>query len=106
MAINETQKLSRLARHSQEEFLSQGSLLNQTRLNRFILIALLLHFSVIILQSFVIPKSKGSAVLPPIKVKYVDVQKPKTFEKEGILVKAPKPKKTKKQKIKMRILST
>ena len=82
MAINETQKLSRLARHSQEEFLSQGSLLNQTKLNRFILIALLLHASVIILQSLIIAKPKDSPTLSPIKIKYIDIQSPEPIKKK------------------------
>ena len=99
MAINETQKLSRLARHSQEEFLSQGSLLNQTKLNRFIFIALLLHTSVIILQSFIIVKPKDSLALRPIKVKYVDIQKPAPIKKER-LTKVSKPIKAEKQKTK------
>ena len=104
MVINETQKLSRLARNSQEEFSSQGSLLNQTRLNRFILIALLLHASVIVLQSLIIAKPKDSLALPPIKVKYVDIQKPEPIKKKEHVIKASKPinaekHKTSKQKI-------
>jgi len=98
MAINETQKLRRLMRHSQEEFLPQGSLLNQTRLNRFILIALLLHVSVIFLQTHIIAKPKDLPIPPPIKVKYVDIQKPEPIDKKGTLIKAPKPTKAKKQK--------
>lgn len=100
MAINEAPKLNRLARHSQEEFLSQESLLNQTRLNRFIIIAFLLHASVIILQSFIIAKPKDSLTPPPIKIKYVEIQKPEPLEKEETLTKAPKPKEAKIQKAK------
>ena len=95
MTINKTWKLSRLARHSQEEFLSEGSLLNQTRLNRFILIALLLHASVIILQSLIVSKPKDSLTPPPIKIKYVDIQKPNYLDKEEAIIKAPKQKKAK-----------
>ena len=100
MTINETQKLSRLARYSQEEFLSEGSLLNQTRLNRFILIAVLLHASVIILQSLIVENSKDSLTPPPIKIKYVDIQKPQPLEREEALMKVPKTKNAKKQKTK------
>ena len=102
MAINETQKLSRLARHSQEEFFSQGSLLNQTRLNRFILIALFLHASVIILQSLIIAKPKDSLAPPPIRIKYVNIQKPDSIEKNDPLIKTPKSKKIKKSKKKLK----
>ena len=97
MAINEIQKLLRLARHSQEEFITQGSLLNQTRLSRFIIIALLLHVSVVILQSLVILKPKDPLTLPPIKVKYVDIQKSEPIEQEKRLLNASKPIKTKNQ---------
>ena len=97
MTINETQKLSRLARYSQEEFLSEGSLLNQTRLNRFILIAVLLHASVIILQSLIVEKPKDSLTPPPIKIKYVDIQKSEPIEQEKRLLNASKPIKTKNQ---------
>ena len=101
MAINETQKLSRLARNSQEEFLSQGSLLNQTRLNRFILIALLLHASVIILQSLIIAKPKDSPALSPIKIKYIDIQRPEPIKKKERVIKSSKSKKVEKRKHKI-----
>lgn len=98
MAINETQKLSRLAQYSQHEFWSQGSLLNQTKLDRFILIAFLLHALVIIFQLLAPAKSEGPPPPPPIKVKYVQVQKPDLLEKKGTIIDAPKPKKVPKKK--------
>jgi len=103
MAINESQKLSRLARHSQVQFLSRGSLLNHTRLNRFILIAFLLHASVIILQSLIITKSENSLAPPPIKVKYVHTQKPESLKNKELLVKAQESKKVVEQKTKLPI---
>ena len=89
MTTKETRKLSRLAKHSQEEFLVQGSLLNQTRLNRFILIAFLLHVSVIVLQSLIVEKTKDPLAPPPIKLKYIDTKKTQPFNhKEPIIKKS------------------
>lgn len=97
MTTKETYKLNRLARYSQEEFLSQGSLLNQTKLSRFILIALLLHISVTILQFIIIGKPKDPPTPPPIKIKYVDIQKSKPIKKNKPLFSDTKLAKIKKQ---------
>ena len=97
MAIKETLKLKQLARYSQEEFLPRGSLLNQTRLSRFIVIALLLHISVVIFQSLIIVKPKDPLIIPPIKVKYVATKKPEPVEQKRRLLNASKPIKVKKQ---------
>jgi len=101
MAINEAQKLGRPARYSQESFLPQGSLLNQTRLDRFILIALLLHASVIILQSIFSEKLQDSPTPPPIKVKYVDIQQSDPKNKKAAFIKTPESKKTREQRVKI-----
>ena len=100
MTTKETRKLSRIARHSQEEFLVQGSLLHQTRLNRFILIAFLLHVSVIILQSLIFEKPKDPLAPPPIKLKYIGTQKTKPFNQKEPTIKKLEPIHAKKQKIK------
>ena len=97
MATKEILKLKQLARYSQEEFLPRGSLLNQTRLSRFIVIALLLHISVVILQSLIIVKPKNPLTIPPIKVKYVATQKSEPVEQKKRLQNTSKPIKVKKQ---------
>jgi len=101
MTTKETRKLSRIAKHSQEEFLVQGSLLHQTRLNRFILIAFLLHVSVIILQSLIFEKPKDPLAPPPIKLKYIGTQKTKAFNQKEPTIKKLEPIYAKKQKIKL-----
>ncbi len=98
MAINETQKLNRLAHFSQKEFWNQGSLLKQTRLDNFILIAFLIHALVIVFQLLAPAISKGPLAPPPIKIKYVETKKPDSFEKKGTIVDAPKPKKVEKKR--------
>ena len=47
MATTEIRKLDLLAQFSQIEFFSHGSKLSYTKLDRFILISFLLHFSVV-----------------------------------------------------------
>ncbi len=97
MAINETQKLNRLAQFSQKEFWSQGGLLKQTKLGNFILVAFVIHVLVIAFQFLAPAKSKGPSAPPPIQVKYIETQKPDSFEKKGTIVDAPKPKKVEKK---------
>ncbi len=82
MAINETQKLNRLAQFSQKEFWSQGGLLKQTKLGNFILVAFVIHVLVIAFQFLAPAKSKGPSAPPPIQVKYIETQKPDSFEKK------------------------
>ena len=77
MATTEIQKLDLLARFSQTEFFSHGSKLNYAKLDRFILIAFLLHFSVVIFGLVAPLNTKNPLTPPPIKVKYVN---PKTSE--------------------------
>ena len=74
MAITEIRKLDLLARFSQTEFFSYGSKLNYAKLDRFILIAFLLHFSVVIFGLVAPLNTKKPLTPPPIKVKYVNTQ--------------------------------
>ena len=74
MATTEIRKLDLLARFSQTEFFSHGSKLNYAKLNRFILISFLLHFSVVIFGLVAPLYTKKPLTPPPIKVKYVNTQ--------------------------------
>jgi len=74
MATTEIRKLDLLARFSQTEFFSHGSKLNYAKLDRFILISFLLHFSVVIFGLVAPLYTKKPLTPPPIKVKYVDTQ--------------------------------
>ena len=74
MATTEIRKLDLLARFSQTEFFSHGSKLNYAKLNRFILISFLLHFSVVIFGLVAPLNTKKPLTPPPIKVKYVNTQ--------------------------------
>ena len=67
MAIPEIKKLNLLARFSQKELFLHGGQLNHTRLGRFILIAFLLHASVVIFQLLVSANSENPLAPPPIK---------------------------------------
>ena len=66
--------LNLLARFSQKELFLDGGQLNHTRLGRFVLIAFLLHASVVIFQLLVSANSENPLAPPPIKVKYVAIQ--------------------------------
>jgi len=72
MAITEIRKLDLLARFSQTEFFSHGSKLNYAKLERFILISFLLHFSVVIFGLVAPFNTKNPLTPPPIKVKYIN----------------------------------
>ena len=74
MAITEIRKLDLLARFSQTEFFSHVSKLNYAKLERFILISFLLHFSVVIFGLVAPLNTKKPLTPPPIKVKYVNTQ--------------------------------
>ena len=74
MATTEIRKLDLLARFSQTEFFSHGSKLNYAKLDRFILIAFLLHFSVVFFDLVAPLYTKKPLTPPPIKVKYVNTQ--------------------------------
>jgi hypothetical protein len=82
MATTEIQKLDRLARFSQKEFFYHGSKLGHAKLGRFILIAFLLHISVVIFELIIPLNIKNPLRPPPVKVKYVDTQKPEHFKKK------------------------
>ena len=74
MAITEIEKLDLLSRFAQKEFFSHGSKSSHARLGRFILIAFLLHFSVVAFELIAPLNIKNPLTPPPIKVKYVDAQ--------------------------------
>jgi len=72
MATTEIQKLSLLARFFQKEYFSYGSRLSHAKLDFFILIAFLLHISIVTFD-LIVPLNIIKP--PPIKVKYIDIQK-------------------------------
>ena len=100
MAITEIEKLNLLARFAQKEFFSHGSKVSHAKLGRFILIAFLLHVSVVAFELIVPLNIKNPPTPPPIKVKYVDVQTPVPLKKKETLVDSLKSKTNPKKKIK------
>lgn len=75
-----------------ESALHTESLLNQTRLNKFILLSLVLHLLVILVQSMLPSVSSSPPVAPPpIQVKYI-ASKPVDALEHGSIVDAPEPK--------------
>ena len=100
MAITEIRKLDLLARFSQTEFFSHGSKLNYAKLNRFILIAFLLHFSVVIFGLVAPLYTKKPLTPPPIKVKYVNTQTPVPLKQKQTPADSLKPKISQKKKTK------
>ena len=100
MAINEIRKLDLLARFSQTEFFSHGSKLNYAKLDRFILIAFLLHFSIVIFGLVAPLYTKKPLTPPPIKVKYVNTQTPVPLKQKQTPADSLKPKISQKKKTK------
>ena len=100
MAITEIEKLDLLSRFAQKEFFSHGSKSSHARLGRFILIAFLLHVSVVAFELIVPLNFKNPPTPPPIKVKYVDVQTSVPLKKKETLVDSLKSKTNPKKKIK------
>ena len=100
MAITEIRKLDLLARFSQTEFFSHGSKLNYAKLDRFILIAFLLHFSVVIFDLVAPLNTKKPLTPPPIKVKYVNTQTPVPLKQKQTPAASLKPKISQKKKTK------
>ena len=100
MAITEIEKLNLLARFAQKEFFSHGSKVSHAKLGRFILIAFLLHVSVVAFELIVPLNFKNPPTPPPIKVKYVDVQTSVPLKKKETLVDSLKSKTNPKKKIK------
>jgi periplasmic protein TonB len=90
MKISKTQKLNLLSRFNQKEFFLYGGQLNNTKLGRFILIALLLHSLVITFQFLNLKKTNDPQKPPPIKVKYILNQKPELLKKEDAIIDRPK----------------
>ena len=74
MATTEARKLNLLAKFFQTEFFSHGSKLHYSKLDRFILLAFLLHFSVVFFGLITPLNTKKPLPPPPIKVKYVNTQ--------------------------------
>ena len=100
MAITEIEKLNLLARFAQKEFFSHGSKVSHAKLGRFILIAFLLHVSVVAFELIAPLNFKNPPTPPPIKVKYVDVQTSVPIKKKETLVDSLKSKTNQKKKIK------
>ncbi|MCL0044630.1 energy transducer TonB [Nitrospinaceae bacterium] len=100
MAITEIRKLDLLARFSQTEFFSHGSKLNYAKLERFILISFLLHFSVVIFGLVAPLNTKKPLTPPPIKVKYVNTQTPVPLKQKQTPADSLKPKISQKKKTK------
>ena len=100
MKISKIQKLNLLARFNQKEFFLYGGQLNNTKLGRFILIALLLHSLAITFQFLNLKKINDSQKPPPIKVKYVHNQKPELLKKEDAIIDRPKIKNNKQKQSK------
>ena len=100
MAITEIEKLDLLSRFAQKEFFSHGSKSSHARLGRFILIAFLLHFSVIAFELIAPLNIKNPLTPPPIKVKYVDAQTSVPLKKKATLVDSLKSKVSPKEKFK------
>ena len=100
MATTEIRKLDLLARFSQTEFFSHGSKLNYAKLDRFILIAFLLHFSVVIFGLVAPLYTKKPLTPPPIKVKYVNTQTPVPLKQKQTPADSLKPKISQKKKTK------
>ena len=100
MATTETRKLDLLARFSQTEFFSYGSKLNYAKLDRFILIAFLLHFSVVFFGLVAPLYTKKPLTTPPIKVKYVNTQTSVPLKQKQTPTDSLKPKISQKKKTK------
>ena len=100
MATTEIRKLDLLARFSQTEFFSHGSKLNYAKLERFILISFLLHFSVVIFGLVAPLYTKKPLTPPPIKVKYVNTQTPVPLKQKQTPADSLKPKISQKKKTK------
>ena len=100
MATTEIRKLDLLARFSQTEFFSHGSKLNYAKLDRFILIAFLLHFSVVFFNLVAPLYTKKPLTPPPIKVKYVNTQTSVSLKQKQTPADSLKPKISQKKKTK------
>ena len=100
MATTEIRKLDLLARFSQTEFFSHGSKLNYAKLDRFILIAFLLHFSVVFFSLVAPLNTKKPLTPPPIKVKYVNTQTSVSLKQKQTPADSLKPKISQKKKTK------
>ena len=100
MATTEIRKLDLLAQFSQIEFFSHGSKLNYTKLDRFILISFLLHFSVVIFGLVAPLYTKKPLTPPSIKVKYVNTQTSVPLKQKQTPADSLKPKISQKKKIK------
>ena len=100
MATTEIRKLDLLARFSQTEFFSHGSKLNYAKLDRFIFIAFLLHFSVFFIDLVAPFNTKNPLTPPPIKVKYVNTQTSVPLKQKQTPADSLKPKISQKKKTK------
>lgn len=77
-------------------FWLNNSLLDRTRLDRFIFYSIIVHLIVFILQALIPVRSSLPPPPPPIKVNYMDAEKPRAQLEPGTIVDAPKPEKAEK----------
>ncbi|MDA0692731.1 MAG: TonB family protein [Nitrospinae bacterium] len=80
-----------------ERFWLHKSLLNQTRLNRFVLYSLIIHI-VFLLLYWLMPAPSPVTPPNPIHVKFVEPEKSKSELEKGTIIDAPEPKKIEKPK--------
>ncbi|GJL78538.1 MAG: hypothetical protein NPINA01_15270 [Nitrospinaceae bacterium] len=78
-----------------ERFWLENSLLNRTRLNRFIFYSFIIHIVVVLLH-WLMPDQSAIKNPNPINVKFVEPEKPKSELEKGTIIDAPKPKKIEK----------
>ena len=89
--------LAALGSVTSKRFWVESSLLNRTRLNRFIFYSFIIHL-VIVLLHLLTPNRADVKAPPPIQVKFLDSEKPLSNEEQGTIINAPEPKKIEKPK--------
>ena len=74
-----------------ERFWLENSLLNRTRLTRFLFYSFIVHL-VLLLLYWLMPNRSANKSPDPIQVKFVEPEKPKSELEKGTIIDAPKPK--------------
>ena len=74
-------------------FWKNSTLLTKTRLNRFLMISLLLHFFVIVFQGLWPSSPTEEIVFNPIQVRYLEPETPEAPVDKGTIIDAPEPEK-------------
>jgi len=74
-------------------FWEKSALLTKTRLNRFLMISLVLHLIAIIFQGLWPGSTPEEKVFNPIQVRYLEPETPEVLVAKGTIVDAPKPEK-------------